>query len=887
MIRAWLPIRHECFRRKTIETTFAKKFVETTFLFLLFYLLLIAPCWAAGTSSAKKLTPHEHAVSLARQSKFAESLVILKNLFQADPDNRQVFYDYLTVLSWAEKDAEAAALAQQLIPSQAPSYVLQAAAKSSRRQGLFELAENLYRWGVKRFPEQLDFNLGLVLTLTDRAHYDEALVLLKKHQQRWPGNRFYRLAQAYIAEKQGDYYQALKIIQAELDQTPNFKGARNYQKDLLNTFAALDQLRTHPKGEMKQKQAALFASLKKYQSQTTSMGNVSASRGETFVMEKLGAADLARKKTEKSPGYFKTSEINRIRVEDAGLRVKWGELPPKSEKELFRETHLAIQQLDENLSALDPDNASDRSYQLLTRFDRMVAWRNALEMEKVIHEYHLLQSEGWTVFPSYVLEALADAWLYLKKPEIARSIYEEIIAHQRNAFTAQIGLFYAYIESEDFESADKVVELVRKEQQPWDFSDGNSKGAPNNKKFEADMAGGLNHYYRDELREADNYFTSMYEQAPANSDIIKELAEVYRSRGWPRLSRDTSQLGLGLEPEHRGLQIGMAHTLLELKEYKQAEKLIKKLGQLYPRDLHVQKLQRLWEIHNMRELRVEAGYADSSGSTEGDRDMFLEGVLFSRPFHENYRAFAGYRFGFGRFPEGDEYFNRYGAGFEYRGPDLTGLVEATWNVANGGDPGLHLAAEWELNDYWSFPIELELFSSETPLRALKNGVEADAASVGFNYRESEAREFSLLTRFMDFSDGNFRTEIFTKFSQRLLTYPKYKLTAHLDVDGSSNSKNNTPYYNPEQDLTTTLTLDNLWRIWRRYDRSFSHRLTLSAGNYWQKDFGSDFIADTCYEHIHEAGYRLEVVYGVCYGRNVFDGDPENRVYAYSRLGWKF
>ena len=887
MIRVWGKTQNKLYGPEKNSTKSAGKYPAVVFLPLLLFLLFSWPCWGGNGSPAKKLTPHEDAVSLARQGQFSESLAILKNLYHKDPHNKQVFYDYLTVLNWAEKDAEAVSLIQHLDPSQVPSYVLQAAAKSARREGLFELAETLYRWGIKRFPEQLDFNLGLVLTLTDMGHYAEALGLLKSYQQRWPENRFYRLAQAYIAEKQGDYYQALKIVQEELARAPEFKGARNYQEDLLNTFAALDQLRSQPKGEMKQKEDALFASLKNYQDQMKQAGNTSALRGETLVMEKLGAADLAREKSEKFSGNFNTSEMTRIRVEDGGLRVRWGELPPKSEKEEFKETHLAIKQLEEILSSFNSTGASDRLLQLQTRFDLMVAWRDALQMEKVIHEYHLLQEEGWTVFPHYVLEALADAWLYFKKPEIARSIYQQILRNRPNDFNAKLGLFYASIECEDFKNANQMVEELRESQEPWDYSDGYTRGTPNNKKFDADMLGGLNHYYRDELPEAEDFFTSFHELAPSNTDIIKELGVVYQSRGWPRLSNETFQLGLGLEPEHKGIQIALAQTYLDLREYQKAEELIKKLYLRYPNDVHVLKLWRLWEIHNMRELRLEAGYGQSDGSSEGDQDLFLEGVLFSRPMHENYRAFAGYRFGFGSFPEGDENFHRLGAGFEYRGPDLTGLAEATWNFADGGDPGLRLAAEWELNDYWSFPIELELFSRETPLRALKNGVNADAASLAFNYRASESREFSLLARFMNFSDGNFRSGVFTRFSQRLLTYPKYKLTAHLEVDGTSNTKDNTPYYNPEQDLTTTLTLDNLHRIWRRYDRSFSHRLMLSAGNYWQKDFGSNPIANACYEQIHEAAYRLEWVYGVCYGQSFFDGDAENRAYVYSRLGWKF
>ena len=785
-------------------------------------------------------------------------------------------------MNWAEKDAEVVSLIQQLDPAQAPSYVLQAAAKSARRQGLFELAETLYRSGIKRFPEQLDFNLGLVLTLTDKSRYDEALQLVTEYQRRWPNNRFYRLANAYLAEKQENLYQALKIVQAELAREPRSQEALSYKKQLLKTLAALDQLRYQPRGAMTLEQNALFLKLRDDQNNDQAVDGKKA-----LILEDLGAADRALIKIKSHPEEYKPSDISRIRVKEGGLRVRWGQMPSAFEREKKRETQEAIEQLLDNLGALKANKKTNASYILQTRFDLMVAWRNNHEMEKVIHEYHLLADEGWTIFPSYVLEALADAWLYCKKPEIARNIYTEIIRQQPDNFNARLGLYYASLEGEDFENANRIAKETRNGQEPWDYSDGSRDGRSNSKKSVADLLFGMNLYYRDELPEADEYLSSLHESAPANTDIIKALGIVYRGRGWPRRSLETLQLGLGLEPDNLDFQAEMSQSLMDLRDYRETELLVQKLELLEPRDAPIKKLSYLWDIHNMRELRLETGYGDSDGAAQGNRDFFLEGTLFSVPFQYNYRSFASYRYSFGSFPEGDKDANRYGAGLEYRGLNLTALGETTWNIGDGGDPGLRLAAQWEANDYWFFPVEIELFSRETPLRALKHGIHADAAGIGFRYRASESREFNLNSRFMDFSDGNFRTYVAGRYSQRLLTYPTYKLTAHVEVDTSSNSKDNTPYFSPEKDLSASLTIDNLQRIWRSYDRSFSHRLMLSGGNYWQQDYGSAFMANACYEQIHEAGYRFDWTYGVCYGRHAYDGEPENRGYFYSRLGWKF
>ena len=140
---------------------------------------------------------------------------------------------------------------------------------------------------------------------------------------------------------------------------------------------------------------------------------------------------------------------------------------------------------------------------------------------------------------------------------------------------------------------------------------------------------------------------------------------------------------------------------------------------------------------------------------------------------------------------------------------------------------------------------------------------------------------------MDFSDGNFRRSFTTSLANRLVTLPTYKLTGIVDLATSANSRSNTIYFNPVHDFSAALTLDNLQRLYRRYDRVFSHRLSLTIGNYWQKGYSDDYLAGLAYEHIWEFAYRFELIYGFSRFRRIYDGQPEYQNDFYGRLTWRF
>jgi len=804
-----------------------------------FACILTALMGLTTPASSRAETPATaQAVELARSGRTAEALAILEPLYHNNPQNQSVYFDYLTVLSWAGKDERVAELATRVSPQTGPGYVLESVAKSARRRGDYVQAEMLYRAGLERFPAELDFPIGLILTLSDAGNGQAAIELTGWLEKQYPDDPAMLLAKGYAEESLGDYFAALQTYQRILDHDPTERSARTRR---------------------------------------------------ILLLDRLGASHLAVELAGQNPKLLTAAEWQRIRNEQAAHTIRWGNLPTPDATSRFAQTDRALALLDENLREAQRTQADDPTMTWRTRCDRMVALRDRFRMDAVVEEYQRLAQEGVEI-PAYARLAAADAYLYRKQPEQARTLYQQILVRQPDDFEAQLGLFYSLIELEKIGAARKLIDRFDQDQPTWlvhTDASGHRQHLPNPRKIATASAAAMARAYGDQLAEAEQRLTALHDLAPANLDLTSALGDVYASRGWPRLARQTYRLGLSLDPHYKALQLGLAQSYLTRREYRLAEASIEHLYALYPEEQHIRQLHRQWEIHNLRELRLTAGYGDNSGTATGNRELYLEGTLFSSPLAYQYRMFLTGRYAFASFPEGDESYRRQGVGVEYRGADLEATGELTYNQDGGGQLGGRLGLRWELDDHWTLPASLELFSRETPLRALRQGITADAIDLGIVYRASELRRISLTAQVMNFSDDNFRRSLSAGLEQRLVTLPSYQLTGIINLTASANSRNGTVYFNPERDVSATLTLDNLQRLYRRYDRAFSHRLALTIGNDWQKHYADDFLAGFDYEQLWEFASRFELVYGFSRFRRIYDGLPEYQNYTYGRLGWRF
>ncbi|HKB83014.1 MAG TPA: hypothetical protein VKD04_07390, partial [Burkholderiales bacterium] len=203
------------------------------------------------------------------------------------------------------------------------------------------------------------------------------------------------------------------------------------------------------------------------------------------------------------------------------------------------------------------------------------------------------------------------------------------------------------------------------------------------------------------------------------------------------------------------------------------------------------------------------------------------------------------------------------------------------------DVGLSLAGDWWANDQWNFEVATDTSSNDIPLQARSTGVRGWSVRTGATYRVSESRGFHAGVQYIDFNDGNRREILSGSATQRLITGPVYKLSGVLGLYTSRNSLTGAAYFNPESDFGADLTMIGEQRLWRRYERSFAHRLYVSIGRYDQQNFGSGPTRGIRYEHEWNFDNRLSLLYGAQRTLHPYDGQGEYANYYNVAMNWKF
>ena len=379
-------------------------------------------------------------------------------------------------------------------------------------------------------------------------------------------------------------------------------------------------------------------------------------------------------------------------------------------------------------------------------------------------------------------------------------------------------------------------------------------------------------------------------EAPALAHLRGSVGEVAAARGWPRRAAEEIEIAASLAPRDLGGQLDLANSAFRLREYEDARKRAADLALLYPENANVQRLESDIDSFDRFEFRTELhsynernnGAADAPGSGFDTTNR-----IYSPPIADHWRILGGFDFAYAQPLEG--WVDRYhiGGGFEWRIPSVT--VEATgWgNTGTLHRGGARLAAGWTPTDHWNFEADTELYSMETPLRAVLHGITANSVGGGAGYDWHESTGLSVGLHAYDFSDGNRRLAGGFRFAQRLVDRPHLKVTVRPEIYVSRNTKLDAPYFNPSQDLSVLPGLDILHTLWRHYERSFRQHITGGIGTYWQRGYGTGTIASITYEQIYQVSPNTELHYGATYSRRVYDGDPVDSITFSLALAQRF
>lgn len=596
--------------------------------------------------------------------------------------------------------------------------------------------------------------------------------------------------------------------------------------------------------------------------------NRSARDGKLLTLSRLGLSDLALAEAQKY-SHVDPQIVQRIREDKAAQAIR------RSENVYYTTPANALPALDAAIALIE-ENLKRYSGSERSRFDYVRALTNRKRYRQAIAVYEKLMNENRDI-AAYVHQSAGSAYLAEQQPQHARNAYRAALQKNPDDFNANAGLFYALCDLTEFKKAKAHIDALAA--RPLDPE----------KKFEVEILAVLARAYEDRLAVAQQRFSQLQRRAPASNSLRNALARVYLWRGWPRRAGEEFSLAHQLHPTDIEAQAGLTEVALAVGDFRAAADQLERLNSLTQQsDETVKRLTRTYELWRGHELNMSAGTSQNKERASTGQSLVLDTRLDSTPIGSQHRLFAHQYYESSRFDAGTAYYKRLGIG-------LTSIIARTAKLEieiqqeffRHDRTSAVLAGETLLSDFWRVKGRYDSNSIDVPLRARVNDIRGKSITLGGSYRANERARFNIDAQHLAMTDDNDRRSLSATGEYQFIQGPFYKADVGLEISTSTNTPENTVYFNPARDRTAQLMLRNEWLGYRRYARSFSQRLSISAGGYTQDGYDTQTIGSVRYENEWNLSDALNARYGLAYVRRVFDGEPSVGPEATLSVNWRF
>jgi poly-beta-1,6 N-acetyl-D-glucosamine export porin PgaA len=770
------------------------------------------------------------AVALANSGKLDEAIAALQQLRQSQPDALYVNSDLILLLRRADRNGEISTLTQGMAPDQVADYAILSWAGALRDNKDFDRARAL----LAAWREKLGTSGQILYAMTSLEAGLTAEAVAALPDKNTPGLNSTDLANmAYVVRRAGDPTQALALSVQAIKAEPD---------------------------------------------------NPDAQREEIYALSALGAHELALQKATLKPELFSTTVLNRLQANVTTQQIRDAIEERRRLSDLGNENRDAA--LLDSLKTLQSERAAaknDPEQETRARYDQIYVLRTLEMMPQAIAEYEALPQLGTpggeTSIPAYVRKAAGDAYLDTRQPGKAAAIYEQLLKENPKAdVDLFISLYYAYLDSEQHDKATALAEQLRGETPVWL---GQPYTIENEERADADLLWAMNPLYGNAESLAYTRISELVDKAPASVNFINAKASVERARGWPTLSMQTTQIAAGYEPKSKDTRINLAENYRALENWDLWGSEITALAKLYPNDALIKKSYLAYQDRTRPSISSEftTGLSSGGNAVSGTRDRELRTRLNAPWTDDDWRVFLDQRYIWADFSQGDENYNRYGVGVEWRRDRKHAWAIVDNEQLSGDDAGLTLGWSQWLDDSWQYTITGSTFSTQTPLLAKQAGLSGRSIDGRVNWRQSESLDAYATLGVLFIEDGNERYNIGGGMTQRLHATPNHITSGGFDLLAEINSEPGGPYFSPANMESAVLRLEHYWLTWREYERSFAQYFRLSGGFRHQNNFGTDPIVDLFYEHDWTFSRTWALRYGIGWSSNVYDGGRERRTYG--------
>lgn len=739
--------------------------------------------------------------------------------------------DWLQVSSWANNDVETLAVWNRYRQSMAiPARGQIAAARALRNQKQWNASLAVWETVLQAEPGNSDARTGWIMTLADAHRNEQAITEAQRWADEEPGPEREALL-AYVYHAQGKNWDSvLAASQIDTDSDHN--------KNVVPTLLAA-----------------------------------------------MSATRIAGPALTLSERYPQPDAITRqLELDAAAQTVRAAFTPTRNEDERFLVADKALARYDALIAAWEQQPEAQGDVRR-ARIDRLGALVIRKRMDEAIAEFESLEASG-TPVPDYARRWVASAYLAQKQPDKAESLLESIyfprgstLASQPMTMDDQQELLFARLDNNHFDEAEQQLDAYTRETPYLQKVYGSPTPQPNDNWL---LARTLRTEYLvavNNLPAAETHAEQLARTGSGNQALRIAYASVLLARGLPRAAERELKLAEVLEPSNLALERQQAWTAMELQEWKQADELTKDVITRSPDDAATLQLERLMEVHNKAELRIAGSQGISSDSpVSGKNDFTLNAALYSPPINQNWRLFTGYNFARGDFEEGKGISRDLLAGAEWTSRDSWAEMEVSGrNDGSDQKIGGRLSGWYDFSDSWRVGGSAERLSRNTPLRALRNGVNANGGDLWLRWYQNERREYQLSLSGAHFTDGNDRLEYGISGKERLWTLPRFTLDFIPGIGGSHNSKENVPYYNPKRDVSAVAGLRAEHVLYRHYETVWKQQFEAGAGGYWQKGYSAGAINQLGYGQRIQWNNVVDAGVTLTWDKRPYDGKRERNI----------
>lgn len=794
--------------------------------------ILLAQAAPQAASPVLGEAGYQSALQLVREGKLQQAADYLALLRRQHGDDLRILHDYIAVSSDAGRHASALAELPNINRTKAPVYVLEALASSARASADSALALQLYDEVLARSTARTQSRIAKIYTLADMGRpalaistAETAIDKEQKNAQLWE-------AYGYALRKAGRETQALD---------------------------AYAQMR------------ALGAP-----------GNT-ADQARINLLSLIGAAHLAQVAVDAQPGIISAPEQIRLRLDRAATHIRWAEADEDARAARYRNTDIALAEIDAVLAQVKPIDIPNAPLERRALSDKLVALTNRQRFEEATDLYTQATGAGY-VAPAYARLSVAEAYLGIKRADVAKKMFEQLVREEPENLRYRYGLFFALSDLEQHREAQVVVdEIVRRE--PRTLNRNIPELERENRGYiRSRVLAMLARAYADDLPDANRRADELVDLVPRNQDVRVNRGYIYNWRGWPRLADEEFRWLLEVAPENTEATLGRVAALAGINAWRQSDAELTALAQQKPDDRQVISAKRRSIVHHMNELILNGEAGNSSQSINASQDRRWEARLYSVPINDVWRLYARSLHTHDSLAD-DSHLSRHraGIGAEIKARDWLVSADATrltHGVAEENNrTAVALNLSNEINDFWKVRANAESADEGLPVRAAAAGIRARRAGLGLTVRDNEIHRASLDVQRHQFSDGNRRNEWSANYANVFETEYQKRFTLNVGMSGMQNSLQGTPYFNPRRALSTDFGLTGEWLHWREEQKSLWHRVAISVGTYDQDGFDNLPTARVNYEIDWNASDVMEFRFALGRSMHPYDGVQDFRNYA--------